>query len=168
MIFIAMGSNLPGSYESSQHVLVHAVQKLREHVRVLNCSSIWTVPPVPFCETQPWYCNAVISVETDMNPFDLVDVLQNIEREFGARSSVRNAPRVLDLDIIDYHGQVHDTDTLVLPHPRMHERGFVLYPLQDICSNWRHPIFKASLADMIEAIQSSPHLSQMHKVEGNL
>ena len=96
--------------------------------------------PVPISD-QPWYVNGVAEIETNLDPQELLALLHRVEEEFGRIRTVQNAPRVIDIDLIAYHDIVSDpNDHLVLPHPRMHERAFVLLPLLDIDETWRHPV----------------------------
>src|SRR5439155_4073407 len=100
-------------------------------VRISARSGWYWSEPVPRSD-QPWFVNAVASLATPLPAPDLLAVLQAIETRFGRVRGARNAARVLDLDLLDYEGKVADTATLVLPHPRLHERPFVLVPLAEI------------------------------------
>jgi 2-amino-4-hydroxy-6-hydroxymethyldihydropteridine diphosphokinase len=79
-------------------------------------------------------------------------VLLQIEAEFGRRRAVKNAPRTLDLDIVDYGGLVTDAPHLMLPHPQMHERAFVLRPLSDLAPGWRHPITGQAVSELLKIV----------------
>ena len=118
----------------------------RHHERPTKISSIWKSAPVPVSD-QPWYRNAICVVDTDYSATELMQKLHNIEEGFGRIRSEKNAARTLDLDIIAYNDEVHDMP--ILPHPRFHERAFVLYPLQEIVPDWCHPVTKLSVSDMI-------------------
>lgn len=149
MIFIGLGSNLPSRFGTPAETLKLALQKFKTlNLRVVQTSSIWRTAPVPVSD-QPWYKNAVACIETDLNPKDLLKALKTLERDFGRREGDRNAARVLDLDILDYKGLISQSDHLILPHPRLHERGFVLYPLQEIAPYWVHPTLKLSIDYLI-------------------
>ncbi len=149
MILIALGSNLPGEYSSSDEALEEAKRALSARgVVVERCSGTWLTAPVPASD-HPWYRNAVASVRTDLTPPALLVVLQEIERDFGREKSERNSPRVLDLDIIAYNNEIYESENLTLPHLRMHERAFVLYPLQEIVPGWIHPVSSCSVDELI-------------------
>ena len=127
--FVALGSNLA---DPAEHVL-HALQAIAAlpDTRLLARSALYLNAPVGYAD-QPDFINAVTHIETDLSPHDLLAALLAIELQFGRERSFRNAPRVIDLDLLIYADlQCHDTG-LTLPHPRMHERAFVLVPLLEI------------------------------------
>ena len=165
MILIALGSNLPSKFGAPLETLQAAIQRIDAHddIRVFGRSAIYKSAPVPVSD-QPWYHNAVIAVDTSLKPFTLLAVLQEIEVEFGRFrvANDRNAPRTLDLDIVAYDDLVIDEAGLSIPHPRMDERAFVLLPLKDVSSDWKHPISEASIGEMIENL---PEGQDLHKIE---
>jgi len=143
-VFIALGANQPAKFEgrvlTPEQTFARVIEGLSvRSVRTCAKSSIWQSPAWPDPMAQPAYENAVISVDTRLKPLELLNLLKEMERDFGRREGVRNAPRPLDLDIIDYHGIVTTTENLTLPHPRMLTRSFVLLPLSEIAPNWRDP-----------------------------
>ena len=152
MIHIALGANLPSSFGSPEETLEAAIAKLQgAGLEVLKRSRIWLTAPVPASD-QPWYRNMVISVKTEMGAEELMALLLSVEEDFGRVRAERNAPRSIDLDIIAYDEDVQNTDLLSLPHPRMHQRAFVLYPLAEIAPEWQHPVLGLSVSDMIEQL----------------
>lgn len=140
MIIIGIGSNLPASgYASPLDTGLAALDALAApHLHPVACSPWYESAPVPESD-QPWFANAVVLVDTEREPEFVLDWLQAIEARFERERGERNAARTLDLDLIDYDGLILDTPRLVLPHPRMHERRFVLAPLCDLAPGWRHP-----------------------------
>ncbi len=152
MILIGLGANLPSAVGSPLETLEFALRKLSEVGVVVVVRSRWyQTAPVPVSD-QPWFVNGVASVETELKPRELMASLHDVERDFGRRRGIRNEARPLDLDIIDYDGEVDDGPDLVLPHPRMHERAFVLLPLAEIVPGWRHPRLKKTVSDLIAAL----------------
>lgn len=152
MIVIALGANLPSQFGSPRETIRHAITEINKAgVKVLSQSPVYLTAPVPISD-QPWYHNAVISVSTDQSPNELILLLQNIENNFGRVRTERNAPRVIDLDIIAYNNIVQNKDGLILPHPRMDERAFVLYPFRDIARNWIHPVTRTHINELIQNI----------------
>lgn len=163
MIVIALGANLPSIHGSPAETIKHAIVEIaKTGVRVLYQSPIYLTAPVPISD-QPWYHNAVIGVSTDLSPKDLLKTLQSIENNFGRIRTERNAPRVIDLDIIVYHDVVQNENNLILPHPRMDERAFVLYPLKDIAPEWRHPITKKHINHLIYDIPEGQDIKRENR-----
>ncbi len=149
MILVAIGANLPGKFASPADAIEAAFAELdRAPLRVVARSRIYESPPWPQPSTQPWYANAVARLETALGPEALLSHLHAIEREFGRVRGVPNAARTLDLDLIDYDGIVRDGPP-ILPHPRMADRAFVLYPLSEIAPEWRHPVLDRAVSGLI-------------------
>ena len=150
MILIGLGANLPSRYGAPEETLGAAVAALATvGLEIAKVSSVWRSAPVPVSE-QPWYCNAVVVVETALSAKVLMGVLQGVEHDFGRVRAERNAPRVLDLDLLAYGDEVCVDSVCTVPHPRMHQRAFVLKPLQEIAPAWRHPVFGLSVGDLVE------------------
>ena len=148
MILIALGSNLPSKAGGPRETLRVALDALAENGIAVNAVSPFYKTPAWPDPNDPRYVNAVALVKSDLAPQALMARLQVIETSLGRERSARNAPRTLDLDVIDYDGRVEEGPP-VLPHPRMHSRAFVLLPLFDIAPNWRHPVSGESVAAMI-------------------
>ncbi|MEM7651162.1 MAG: 2-amino-4-hydroxy-6-hydroxymethyldihydropteridine diphosphokinase [Pseudomonadota bacterium] len=149
MILIALGANLPSSYGEPEETLKASIERIaREGIEILARSSVWLTAPVPVSD-QPWYRNAVVSVKTEYSAVELMALLHDIEEEFGRVRGEKNAPRLLDLDIIAYNDEIYDQDGLQIPHPRMHQRAFVLNPLEEIAPRWKHPVLGRFLEDLI-------------------
>lgn len=139
-IYLGLGANLPSAFGTPLETLERAVAAIAAKGIAIRARSRWyESAPVPRVADQPWYVNGVVAVATDLDPAALLAELQGIEREFGRVRSVPNAPRTLDLDIIAYGDRVARAGAPLLPHPRCHERAFVLLPLRDLAPGWRHP-----------------------------
>lgn len=157
MILIGLGANLPCADGTTPALsLRRAVNALKENrIFVTKASHIWKSSPVPI-SNQPWYCNAVCAVETSLSSDNLLKTLNNIEEETGRVRGRRNEARVLDLDILTYNNEIINEEHLQIPHPRMHERSFVLMPLQEITEeiapDWRHPTLKKGIEEMIQCL----------------
>jgi len=139
-IIISIGSNLNGHMNSSKNVLNTVFNYLSKHnLRVRKASNIYVSKPFP-SGLGPLFYNRVVMIESDLYPLEVLRRLKSIEKIFGRRSKTRNSPRVLDLDIIDYRGEIINYKYhLNLPHPRMNNRDFVLKPLYEICPTWVNP-----------------------------
>lgn len=149
-VIVALGSNLPGPLESSAQVLRAALARLAERgLKPVRVSSLWRSRAWPDMQ-DPDYLNAVTLVETALNPGLALAALHAIEAEFGLRSQTRNAPRVLDLDLIAYGRLAQASEPLILPHPRAAERCFVMGPLAEIAPEWRHPALRETAGRLAE------------------
>ena len=150
MILIALGANLPRSFGTPEETLKAAVDEIQARIGGVEAvSSIWKTAPVPVSD-QPWYRNAVVRVQSNRPAREILDVLHAIEHDFGRIRTVKNASRLLDLDLLAYGDDVVTKDDFMIPHPRMHCRAFVLIPLQEVAPNWVHPVLKRSVADLIK------------------
>jgi 2-amino-4-hydroxy-6-hydroxymethyldihydropteridine diphosphokinase len=139
MIYVALGANIASPAGPPAVTLQRALEAMPKHgIRVIAVSPFYSSPAWPD-PSEPAYVNAVAKVETKLLPADLLRELLAIERAFGRVRKTRNEPRTLDLDLLDYGGLVSDAPHLMLPHPQMHERAFVLRPLGDVAPGWRHP-----------------------------
>ena len=148
MILIALGANLPGPAGAPADALRAALTRLEERgVKILSVSSFYETPAWPD-PGQPAFVNAVAAVQTTLQPVELLTLLHGVETDFGRLRSAANAPRTLDLDLLDYDAKVLSTG-VTLPHPRMQERSFVLVPLAQIVPGWRHPVTGESVADLL-------------------
>ncbi|GGG92649.1 2-amino-4-hydroxy-6-hydroxymethyldihydropteridine diphosphokinase [Glycocaulis albus] len=152
-IYIAFGSNQALGRITPRELIGQAADALEEAgVRLVARSSLWRSPAWPD-PADPPYINAVAAVETSQSPEQLLQCLHAVEARFGRARGQRNAPRTLDLDLIDFNGLVlNDGDGLILPHPRAHQRAFVLAPLQEIAPGWTHPLTGEGVAALIDAL----------------
>ena len=137
---VALGGNVAGDYGSSEALLEAALARFAEAgLPILRRSSWWRSAAWPDPSDQE-YRNGVVLVEAQLSPQDLIQTLFTIEARFGRARGARNASRTLDLDLIAYGRVVSDDPALTLPHPRAHERLFVMGPLAEITPRWRHPV----------------------------
>jgi 2-amino-4-hydroxy-6-hydroxymethyldihydropteridine diphosphokinase len=133
---IGLGANLPSKIGPPESTLAAAFARLEELDAITACSSLYSTAPVGF-GAQPRFLNAVVTLETELTPFELLGALLKIEREFGRDrlSAIPNGPRTLDLDILLYDDFVIGGSSLVIPHERLQERAFVLVPLNEIAAH---------------------------------
>ncbi len=161
MILIALGANLPSPAGPPQETLKTALRQLAGRcIPIVKQSGFYRSAAWPN-PNDPSFVNAVVALETDLAPTALLAVLHDTEAAFGRGRSVPNAPRTLDLDILDYDGRVEDGPPQ-LPHPRMDARAFVLVPLREVAPNWRHPI--SGLEAVSELLSKSCRLGEIERV----
>ncbi len=139
-MIVALGANLPGAYPSCEALLDAAVDRLaQEGMTVADRSDWWRSAAWPD-SSAPAFLNGVTIVQTALPPGEALRRLHRLERAFGRGRSARNAPRTLDLDLIAYGRTVLDEGGLTIPHPRAHQRAFVMGPLAQIAPAWMHPV----------------------------
>ena len=147
---IALGSNL-GDREDN---LRRAIIAISNKVKLVAMSSVYETEPM-YREDQSWFLNCVLVVETDASPGELLEWLKEVEASMGRDPrAARNAPRVIDMDVLFYGDQVVSTPSLVVPHPRMAERAFVLMPLKEVRPRLVHPVLKKSVTAMLEGLET--------------
>jgi 2-amino-4-hydroxy-6-hydroxymethyldihydropteridine diphosphokinase len=153
VILVGIGSNLAHPPAATPHATVAAAVAGFPAIglHVIALSSWFASEPVPASD-QPWFVNAVAMVTSVLEPQELLDRMLALETEFGRVRGVPNAARTLDLDLLDYGSELIDTATLILPHPRLHLRRFVLEPLREIAPEWRHPRLGLSAAELIQRL----------------
>lgn len=152
---VALGANLPGACGPPERTVREAMRRLCAlSVVEPRCSSLWRSHPVDCPPGSPDFINAVVALQPAevMTPLALLEQLQQLEQEFGRqRGAGQNAPRVLDLDLIAWGERSSATATLELPHPRAHERAFVLLPLAEVAPDlvfpgWQEPVHALAAA----------------------
>jgi 2-amino-4-hydroxy-6-hydroxymethyldihydropteridine diphosphokinase len=154
--FVGLGANL--GRPAAQ--CLEATQKLHEveGIHVVRRSSLYRSEPVGD-QQQDWFVNAVVEIRTMLQPDDLLRTLLAIEQRMGRYRSARRGPRLIDLDLLLYGQQVIDAGGLVIPHPALHERRFVLVPLHEIAPYVIHPAFGVSIHGLLDRLEDD------HKVE---
>ena len=150
MIIIGLGSNLISDIGNKPQTNCQlALEKMREvDIFPIKVSSFFESAPLPVSK-QPWFVNLAVSIKTDLNPYKLLNTLLAIESKMGRKREGKNQPRVIDLDILVFNNMIINTENLVLPHPRIIDRAFVLYPIQELNPSWEHPVSGEKIANLI-------------------
>jgi 2-amino-4-hydroxy-6-hydroxymethyldihydropteridine diphosphokinase len=143
-VFIGLGSNMGNREE----FLKTALERIENLMTVQAVSSVYETEPVGY-EDQGWFLNMVIQGHTRLFPELLLERLQDIEKALGRKRAISNGPRTIDLDILFYGDAVTETGHITVPHPRLHERVFVLEPLAEIAADFVHPVLHQSIAALL-------------------
>ena len=143
-VYIGLGSNL-GDRVANLRAAINAIQHLGDAIEL---STVYETEPFGVDEDQPKYLNMVVAIRTNLMPTDLLSEFLDIERVHGRTRHRPNESRTLDIDILMYGDRVLDTPELVLPHPRMHERAFVMLPLSEIAPQAVHPTLKITVSEI--------------------
>jgi len=147
-------------------VCLAAIERLSNHphIQVLKRSSFYRTKPL-MLTAQPWFINGVVLCETDLSPEDLLNVIHQIEKDFGRNRQIRWGPRTLDLDLLSFGDQQINLPSLTIPHPRLHERRFVLVPLLEIAPEWAHPTLSISARELLSRIVDAGDDQEVQRLE---
>jgi 2-amino-4-hydroxy-6-hydroxymethyldihydropteridine diphosphokinase len=162
-ILIGLGANRGSRrWGGPQRTLTAALAALAMAGVVITARSGWyrSAPLPP--SGQPWFVNAVAAIDTALGAHALLALSQAVERRLGRVRSVRNAPRVVELDLLDYRGEQVRSPDLILPHPRLHQRRFVLAPLAEIAPFWRHSVFGLTTQELLARLGDTQPVERIH------
>ncbi len=149
LAYLGLGTNLG---DRKQNLLL-ALDRISEQASIQLLSSIYETEPVGYKE-QPSFLNAVCCVYTRLSPDQLLNQAKEIETSFGRIQSFRNAPRIIDIDILLYDNIIMKTDRLTIPHPQLSRRAFVLIPLAEIAPDVRHPETNQTIKQLLDSMES--------------
>lgn len=163
-VFIGLGANLDHPrYGPPRRVLEAALDELgRRGVEVRRISLWYRTAPVPVSD-QPWYVNAVAEIATDLPADGLLALMHEVEDLYGRVRTVPNAARLIDLDLLDFRGEIAPggPGQAILPHPRLEGRAFVLRPLADLAPDWRHPRTGIGIQALLAALPAGQVIERL-------
>jgi 2-amino-4-hydroxy-6-hydroxymethyldihydropteridine diphosphokinase len=158
-VIIAVGSNLGDSIK----LIKQAYELIEKKVGTITAkSSFYETPPWGF-ESYNKFINSVIEITTELEAYDLLTELKSIEKTLGRQEKKKKGyeSRIIDLDIIDFEGEIINSERLVLPHKNMHERLFVLIPLHEVNSSWKHSVSGDYVVDLIKRLPADPSIFRL-------
>jgi 2-amino-4-hydroxy-6-hydroxymethyldihydropteridine diphosphokinase len=149
-VFIGFGSNVGNRPDYCDRAVT--LLSLLPHSEVLGVSPLYETEPISdhAHPGEGWFLNGVVQLQTDITPRSLITVCREIERSLGRDEGDRKGPRTLDLDILFYGQRVIEDPDLIIPHPRLHQRRFVLAPLADLAPAWEHPVLHQTIAQLLD------------------
>ena len=153
--FLSIGSNLGNKKRNIEKAKFLLAEK---PIKILKSSNFYETYAWPNIN-HPKFYNIVIKIITNLKPINLFFIIKDIEKKLGREKTLINRPRICDIDILDYKGQTYklyaNNNKLIIPHPRLHNRNFVLFPLFEIEKNWKHPLKKTKIHDLIGKLDNS-------------
>ena len=149
-IYLGIGSNLGNKRRNIERTKFNLINN---NIKILKCSSYYESLSWPN-PNNPKFLNIVLEIDTDFSPMELINKCKVIEKKLGRKRLPKNSPRECDIDIIDFRNKKTYGD-LILPHPRMDTRNFVLLPLFEINKDWKHPILKVNIRKLISSLSNS-------------
>jgi 2-amino-4-hydroxy-6-hydroxymethyldihydropteridine diphosphokinase len=149
--YIGLGSNLGNKEENIRR----AIDLLKNKCKILKISPLYKTEPIGY-KKQDWFLNCAVKIETSLKPRELLSFLKSIEKRMKRKRTIH--PRTIDLDILFYGEKVLKEKDLIVPHPRLHERLFVLKPLYDICPDFVHPSLKKSIAETLSSLPNTQYV----------
>ena len=144
LIYLAIGSNLGNKKDNIEKTKFKLGQN---NIKILESSSFYESLSWPNAK-KPKFLNIVLKISTNFTPSQLLKKCKEIEKNIGRKKSTINSPRECDIDILDYENKIIN-DKIILPHPRMHTRNFVLLPLFELNKDWKHPVYKHNIKTLI-------------------
>ena len=157
MIYLNIGSNLPSKEGGRKINILKAINHLKKlKLNIIKISSFYETPSYPN-NADPKFINLCVKLESNLKASELINEIKNIEKKLGRVRLKKNEPRICDIDIIDFNGEIINNGKLEVPHPRLHLRNFVIYPLKEIEPNWVHPLFNKKIDSFFQELDKNSH-----------
>ena len=156
--YIGIGSNLGNPDKNC----IEAIEKIATNggIKILSKSSLYQTAPVGHTQ-QNWFVNSVIKIATELNPKNLLFALLNIESKMGRIRKEKWGPRLIDLDLLFYDNLILNQEGIILPHPEIQKRKFVLIPLDEIAENLTHPILKKTIKTLLQELSNDAEVKKL-------
>ena len=148
-IYLGIGSNLGNRIKNIEHA---KFKLLQNDIKILQSSNYYESLSWPNINN-PKFLNIVLKISTNLTPLELIKICKDIEKSLGRKKNIKNSPRVCDIDILDYK-KMQSNKEIILPHPRLHQRNFVLLPLFELNKNWKHPVSKCHIKTLILSLSN--------------
>ena len=157
MIYLNIGSNLPSKEGCRENNILKAISYLKKlNLKLIEISSFYQTPSYPN-NSDPKFINLCVKLKSNLKASELLNEIKKIEKKLGRIRIKKNEPRTCDIDIIDFNSEIIKNDELIAPHPRLHLRNFVIYPLKEIEPNWFHPIFNKNIDIFFQELDKNSH-----------
>ena len=152
-VFLSLGSNLGDRLSNIQHAV--SSLSMSKHINVIKTSSFYETEPWGN-KNQPWFLNAAIAIDTDLTPQKLLELCQNIELQLGRvkNETQRWAQRAIDIDILIFDNKIINESNLIIPHPLMQKRAFVLVPMLEVKADLVHPVLNKTITELYDELQN--------------
>ena len=151
-MFLSLGSNLGNRLENLAAALV---ELNKQNISIVSVSNVYETSPVDCSDNSPAFLNAAAKIKTVLKPSKLISIILDTEKKIGRKRSTLNAPRIIDIDILLCENLISNDKKIVLPHPRMCERLFVLAPLREIAAETIHPVLEKSISQIYSDAQKT-------------
>jgi 2-amino-4-hydroxy-6-hydroxymethyldihydropteridine diphosphokinase len=156
IVYLSLGSNL-GDRAAN---LSKAISRLGGFGEVQAVSAFYETEPVEYT-AQPWFLNCAVKLETEKMPKQLLSAVQDLEQQLGRRRQQPKGPRAIDIDIVLFGNSIIDAKDLIVPHPAMHQRRFVLEPMAEIAGDIRHPVLKRTMRELRDALPAGQSVKRL-------
>ena len=137
-----------------------AISRIAKIGDVMSVSSFYETEPVEFT-AQPWFLNCAVKLDTEKMPKQLLTAVLDLEQQMGRRRTQQKGPRTIDIDILPFGNSIIEAKDLVVPHPALHQRRFVLEPMVEIASEVRHPVFKRTMRELRDALPAGQSVKRV-------